>query len=51
MAPLGPILRRLLDPGAETVVYECRNCGTSLDSTAESCTNCGSRSIACHRLE
>lgn len=51
MTPLKPLLRRLLDGGTESVVYECRNCGTSVDDERDACPNCGSDRIASHRLE
>jgi RNA polymerase subunit RPABC4/transcription elongation factor Spt4 len=33
------------------VVYECRDCGTSLDDDAESCPECGSDAISRYDLE
>ncbi|WP_435158176.1 zinc ribbon domain-containing protein [Haladaptatus sp. DFWS20] len=30
----------------ETIMYECRDCGTTLLSTRQRCPNCGSTEIA-----
>ena len=32
--------------GGETVVYECRRCGTTLDPNASRCPYCGPTEIA-----
>jgi len=50
MTLLKPLLDRLMDTRTETVVYECRNCGTALDSEQGPCPNCDSTEIACHDL-
>ena len=31
--------------GSETVVYECRRCGTTLDANASTCPYCGPTEI------
>lgn len=51
MAPITSLIRGLLDTEAERVVYECRDCGTSVDEAVEICPNCDSESIASHRLD
>ena len=40
--------RRWFTPDA--TVYECRNCGTTLDVEAESCPNCEPEAINCYDL-
>jgi RNA polymerase subunit RPABC4/transcription elongation factor Spt4 len=35
----------------ESVVYECRNCGTTLDERQDTCTACGADDIARYDLE
>ncbi|SEW31572.1 hypothetical protein [Natrinema salifodinae] len=30
----------------DSVIYECRNCGTTLESTDQRCRSCGSSEIA-----
>jgi len=32
------------------VVYECRRCGTTVDSNTETCPTCGADAIAQHRI-
>lgn len=49
MALLKPFLNRLLDSGSE--IYECRDCGTSLDSDGETCPECGSEATAYYDLK
>lgn len=51
MASIISQLREFLDTGTESVVYECRDCGTSVDGEVESCPNCESDRIVTHRLE
>lgn len=34
----------------ETTLYECRNCGTSLDDPDDACPECGSERIAEYQL-
>ncbi|EJN57295.1 hypothetical protein HSB1_42580 [Halogranum salarium B-1] len=34
----------------ETVIHECRYCGTTLDSTDDSCPVCGSTDVATYRF-
>jgi rubrerythrin len=34
-----------------TVVYECRNCGTTLDGREADCPACGSTATACYEVE
>jgi len=51
MSLLKPFVRRLLNVGGDTVIYECRDCGTALDGTEGPCPSCDSDSIACHTLE
>jgi rubrerythrin len=36
-------VKSLLDD--DDVIYECRDCGTSLGDSAETCTECGSSEI------
>jgi rubrerythrin len=40
---LKTLLRGIL--GSETVVYECRNCGTTLDAGDDSCPECDSEDV------
>jgi uncharacterized OB-fold protein len=42
-------VRRLFTEG--NVVYECRNCGTSLGPNAEDCEVCGSADIARYAID
>jgi rubrerythrin len=37
--------------GSETILYECRNCGTTLGETTEQCTECGATDIATYQLK
>ena len=39
------------DPPAETSFYECRHCGTTVDSPEEVCPACGEAEIAEYVLE
>jgi rubrerythrin len=50
MGLLGPLFDRLLNARMRTVVYECRDCGTSFDSDRESCPNCHSEAITSHDI-
>ncbi|ELY95142.1 hypothetical protein C483_02221 [Natrialba hulunbeirensis JCM 10989] len=44
-------LNRLLARTSQTeVVYECRRCGTTVDSDAETCPACESDAIVQHRI-
>jgi len=42
------VIDRLQDllGGDSWPLYECRNCGTTLDDDAEECPSCGERGIA-----
>lgn len=51
MAPLKRFVRRLLQTDSATVVYECRNCGVTLEDRHETCPECGADGVACYRLE
>jgi len=42
------VIDRLRDlfGGGDSLLYECRNCGTTLDDEVEECPSCGKRGIA-----
>ncbi|SIR86283.1 hypothetical protein SAMN05421809_2644 [Natronorubrum daqingense] len=40
------ILKRMVGYSSTTTVFECRRCGTCFSSDEESCTECGTSSIA-----
>lgn len=42
-------VRRLFAEG--TVVYECRDCGTTLDPHADDCEACGSADVARYAID
>lgn len=42
-------VRRLL--GEPHVIYECRQCGTTLESRHDHCEHCGSEDIARYTIE
>lgn len=44
MSSLASYLRHLLT--SETVLYECRNCGETLDDDRADCPACGANEIA-----
>jgi predicted Zn-ribbon and HTH transcriptional regulator len=48
MPALGALLRHVVGPGA--VLYECRNCGTTLNEEKPQCTECESSEIATYRF-
>jgi rubrerythrin len=50
MVLLKPLVNRLLNSDDGEVVYECRNCGTSLDNEQDACPNCDSDDTVCHEL-
>lgn len=35
----------------EAVIYECRNCGMTLDEHQDTCPACGADDIACYDIE
>ncbi len=35
---------------SRTIVYECRNCGTTLDTEATTCPDCESDEVAMYEL-
>ena len=43
-------LKQLLHRRRDTVMYECRRCGTTLVAETEACPNCESQDVACYRL-
>ncbi|SFL32421.1 hypothetical protein SAMN04487950_3356 [Halogranum rubrum] len=47
-----PALRALLRHvfGSEDILYECRNCGTTLEEDTEQCPECGATDIATYQL-
>ena len=47
------MIRRLLRliRSESAVIYECRNCGTTLEDTNTECPNCGSEDHATYFLE
>lgn len=47
--PLFGRLRRLIGDG--DVVYECRDCGTSLAPERDDCRNCGSDDVVRYDIE
>jgi rubrerythrin len=48
-----PALRALLRHvfGTETVLYECRNCGTTLEEAIEECPECGAADVARYQFK
>lgn len=48
MAPLIRRARQWLSQ--DTTIYECRNCGLTVDAETESCPSCGSETISCYEL-
>jgi rubrerythrin len=36
--------------GSEAVLYECRNCGTTLNEETEHCPACGAADVATYQL-
>jgi rubrerythrin len=42
-------VRRLI--GTDDVVYECRQCGTTLESASDDCPNCGAEDTVQYRIE
>jgi rRNA maturation endonuclease Nob1 len=49
MVSLVQQLRRWL--ADEPVLYECRNCGTTVDEDCDACHSCGAADIARYDLE
>jgi rubrerythrin len=47
-----PTLRSLLRHvfSSETVLYECRNCGSTLEAETEQCSECGAFEVASYRF-
>ncbi|ELY44107.1 hypothetical protein [Natronorubrum bangense] len=45
---LAAVLRR---DGGQTVIEECRHCGTTLESGSSNCPSCGCTEIASYRIE
>jgi rubrerythrin len=43
-------VKRFLRPSDESL-FECRNCGYTLDEETEECPECGGQDIASYRLE
>ncbi|WP_254768555.1 zinc ribbon domain-containing protein [Salinilacihabitans rarus] len=39
------------DGTARSAVYECRNCGTTVDPGTRRCPNCGAEEIASYRVD
>jgi rubrerythrin len=35
---------------SETVLYECRNCGTTLEEDSEECPECSATEVATYQL-
>lgn len=49
---MGSLVQRLRHWLAdESVVYECRNCGTTLDDNHDTCPTCGGDDVVCYTLE
>ncbi|MFC7226652.1 hypothetical protein N0B31_04495 [Salinirubellus salinus] len=48
MSTLDILLRRVL--GAERVLRECRNCGTTVAEDQSECGECGAEEVATYRL-
>jgi hypothetical protein len=44
------VLKRLLPGDGIEVVVECCQCGTSIDSNAEECLDCGSEEIVRYHI-
>jgi len=42
-------VKRFLRP-SDSVLYECRNCGKTLEEEAEECPSCGSEEISKYEL-
>jgi rubrerythrin len=49
MPVLSALLRHVF--GAETVLYECRNCGTTVEEDTEACPECGAADVATYQLD
>ncbi len=52
MNPTMPALKTLISHvfGSETTLYECRNCGPTLDTDDDQCPECGSADVATYQL-
>jgi rubrerythrin len=48
MPALSTLLRHVF--GSDSVLYECRNCGTTLEEDAERCPECGAADVATYHL-
>lgn len=48
MPALRKLLRHVFD--SETLRYECRNCGTTLEAKQDRCPECGAEDIATYQL-
>jgi rubrerythrin len=48
MSTLRTLLRHVLD--SETVLYECRSCGSKLESADRGCPECGADEVATYRF-
>ena len=49
---MGSLVQRLRDwLDDESVVYECRNCGATVEDPRDSCSVCGTDDIARYDLE
>jgi rubrerythrin len=48
MSALTTLVERVF--GSEAVLYECRNCGTTLDSPDSRCPECDSVDVATYRF-
>lgn len=44
MNSIPTLVKRLFDP--DETVYECRNCGITVDNETDTCPNCGTDEIA-----
>jgi len=44
------LVSRLLTDGGSTVVVECRQCGCTVKSDADTCSECGSDELATYEL-
>jgi rubrerythrin len=49
MQSIPTLVRHLLSP--DDALYECRNCGRTVDTAAEPCPNCGADEIAEYHVD
>ncbi|NHN42623.1 hypothetical protein G9C85_13430 [Halorubellus sp. JP-L1] len=50
MSSIATLVKRLFGPD-DDALYECRNCGQTVDTAVEACPNCGANEIAEYRVD